>query len=230
MGQAGYSGRDNLEVMREAKNYNEFLLRLILASASRGETMVDFGAGNGTYSLPIAAAGYNVVCVETDPLLSLELASKGMSVLNDLEQAADASIDYIYSLNVLEHIEDDDGIAALWHRKLRPAGRLMVYVPAFQILYSSMDRKVGHIRRYRKTELSEKLRSAGFEVTESQYADSIGFLATLLYKLLGREDGTLNIKMLKLYDHWIFPISRLFDRVAHNVGGKNVYVRALKRV
>lgn len=230
MEQTGYSGRDNLEVMREAKKYNEFLLDLILASASKGETMVDFGAGNGTYSLPVAAAGYSVVCVETDPALSLELASKGMTVLNELEQAEDASIDYIYSLNVLEHIEDDGAIAALWHRKLRPAGKLMVYVPAFQILYSSMDRKVGHIRRYRKTELSEKLRSAGFEIAESRYADSIGFLATLLYKLLGREDGTLNVKMLRLYDRWIFPISRLFDCVADSVGGKNVYVRAVKRV
>lgn len=228
MNDVEYSGRDNLEVMKEAVNYNKYLLDLIIVSAQVGDSLVDFGAGNGTFSLPVASAGYRVICVETDPVLSASLASHGMAVLTDLAQAADGSIDYIYSLNVLEHIEDDTGIAALWFRKLRPGGKLLVYVPAFQVLFSSMDRKVGHIRRYSMVELRQKLSNVGFEITESRYADSIGFLATLMYKLFGKEDGTVDLKMLKIYDRLVFPISQLFDVITHQIGGKNVYVRAVK--
>lgn len=223
-----YSGRDNLEVMKEAINYNNYLLDLILASARKDDFLVDFGAGNGTFTLPVKWAGYRVICVETDPTLAASLIRHGITVLDDLAQATDGSIDYIYSLNVLEHIEDDISIAALWFRKLRPGGKLFVYVPAFQVLFSSMDRKVGHFRRYSKSELCQKLSTAGFEIGEARYADSIGFLAALMYKLLGKEDGTVDLQMLKIYDRWVFPISQLFDIITHQIVGKNVYVRAVK--
>lgn len=228
MAQVEYTGRDNLELMREAKNYNAYLLQLICSSAQQGDSVVDFGAGNGTFSCPLASAGYTVICVETDPVLGAGLEKRGLRVLSDFEQAEDGSVDYIYSLNVLEHIKDDIGTAAVWYRKLRPGGRLLVYVPAFQILFSSMDVKVGHVRRYSKSELAQKLQSIGFEITESRYADSMGFAATLAYKLLGKGDGGINSTMLKFYDGWVFPLSRLIDRVSHRIGGKNVYVRATK--
>ncbi|RKR70114.1 methyltransferase family protein [Acidovorax sp. 94] len=223
-----YSGRDNLEIMKEAVNYNKYLFNLIVSSAKKEDCLVDFGAGNGLFSYPVAFAGYRLICVETDPVLSAILVSHGMTVLNDLAEAEDGSIDYIYSLNVLEHIEDDTGILGLWFRKLRPGGKLLVYVPAFQILFSSMDRKVKHIRRYNKLELHEKISSAGFDVAESRYADGLGFLASLIYKIFDKGDGAVDPGMLKVYDRWVFPLSRRLDVVTHRIGGKNVYVRAVK--
>lgn len=228
MKQNEYSGRDNLEVMQEAVNYNKFLMDLILLSAEKRNILVDFGAGNGTFSCPIASMGFRVICVETDPVLSIRLEKHGMMVLNDLEQAEDESIDYIYSLNVLEHIEKDDAILSLWHRKLRPGGKVLAYVPAFQILFSNMDRKVGHVRRYSKSELCRKLYNAGFDITDSRYADSIGFLVTVVYKLINRGDGTINSKILKIYDRWIFPASRFLDNFFYRIFGKNVYAIAIK--
>lgn len=228
MKQIEYSGRDNLEVMQEAINYNKFLLDLISASAKKGNILVDFGAGSGTFSLPLELAGYRVICIESDPVLFAGLAEHGMTVFNDLERVADESIDYIYALNVLEHIEEDDAILSLWYRKLRPGGNVLAYVPAFQILFSSMDHKVGHVRRYSKAELCHKLRNAGFNIIESCYADSLGFLATLIYKLLNRGDGSINLRTLKFYDRWIFPLSRFLDIIIHNIFGKNVYARAVK--
>ena len=40
-----YSGTDNLEVMAEAKNYNAFLLALILQPIKLADVLMDFGAG-----------------------------------------------------------------------------------------------------------------------------------------------------------------------------------------
>lgn len=229
MEQIEYNGRDNLEVMLEAKNYNRFLLDLVLAQNRNNGLTVDFGAGGGTFSLPVAAACNKLICVETDPVLSSSLSDHGLEVVSSLEMLEDGSIDYLYTLNVLEHIEDDDAIVKLWMKKLRPGGRLLVYVPAFELLFSSMDRKVGHFRRYTKRMLNAKLKKAGFQVIESKYADSIGYLATLIYKAFENGDGSVDLQMLKFYDRWVFPLSRILDLILSPAVGKNVYACAQKR-
>lgn len=228
MDQIEYNGRDNLEVMQEAKKYNRFLTDLILAQARNHELIVDFGAGSGTFSLPVSLVNNRLICVETDPVLSSKLSDHGLEVVSRLELLEDSSIDYLYSLNVLEHIEDDDSILNLWMQKLRPGGRLLVYVPAFDTLFSSMDRKVGHHRRYTKHTLHSKLKQAGFQIVESKYADSIGYIATLIFKIIDNGEGSVNLRMLKLYDRWIFPLSRILDSVTHPFFGKNVYAYAEK--
>jgi 2-polyprenyl-3-methyl-5-hydroxy-6-metoxy-1,4-benzoquinol methylase len=230
MNQFEYSGRDNLEIMREAKNYNRFLLDLVLAQASTKELVVDFGAGGGTFSLPVAAESFRLICVETDPVLSSRLLGNGLKVISSLELIEDGSVDYLYTLNVLEHIEDDDVIVKLWMQKLRPGGRIFVYVPAFEALFSSMDFKVGHFRRYTKQTLNAKLKKAGFQVVEAKYADSIGYFATLIFKAFDNGEGSVNVHMLKFYDRWIFPLSRIVDLIASPFLGKNVYAYAIKKL
>lgn len=223
-----YSGRDNLDVMKAAARYNQFLTDMVIDAMPRQGLVVDFGAGAGTFAHPARAAGLNVVCVETDPVLGDSLRQQGLSVVTDLQDVSDGSLSGIYSLNVLEHIEDDQSILELWMRKLAPDGRILVYVPAFQSLYSSMDRKVGHHRRYRRAGLQQQLHRAGFEVQFVRYADSLGYLASWLYKLMDQGDGDINPGMLRTYDQWVFPISRLFDRACASWFGKNVYATARK--
>lgn len=225
-----YSGKDNLEVMRGARHYNQYLVDLVLGFAMKNDVVLDFGAGAGTFAAPIALSGHRVVCIETDPDLCVELQRQGLEVFNSTDALEDGSIDYIYSLNVLEHIEHDQAILDAWHRKLRPGGRITVYVPAFPVLYTSMDRKVGHVRRYTKRELVDKVSLAGFGVTRARYADSLGYLATLLYKYTGKQDGSVDERMLLLYDRFIFPLSRLIDCAAGAFVGKNLVVQAVKGV
>lgn len=226
--QTEYTGRDNLEVMALARNYNQFLVDKVLAVSQPQQLVVDFGAGAGTFSRPVAQAGRRVVCVETDPTLCQALRDAGHQVVQDLDGLDDASVDCIYSLNVLEHIADDEAVLQTWGRKLKRGGQVFAYVPAFQLLYTSMDRKVGHVRRYTRVELQGKLERAGLRVTRSRYADSIGFAATLLYKLTDQGQGDINPRMLKLYDWAVFPLSALLDLALGRLLGKNVYAVAIK--
>ena len=223
-----YTGRDNLEGMALARNYNRFLVDKVLAVSRPGQRVVDFGAGAGTFSRPVAEAQRQVVCVETDPTLCQALAQGGQAVVQNIEMLDDASVDCIYSLNVLEHITEDEAVLKAWSRKLKPGGTVFVYVPAFQVLYTSMDRKVGHVRRYTRGELQRKLQRAGLDVKQSRYADSIGFAATLVYKLTDRGQGDINPGMLKLYDRAVFPLSALLDAVLGRLLGKNTYAVAVK--
>jgi hypothetical protein len=44
---------------------------------------------------------------------------------------------------------------------LRPGGSVILYVPAFEALYSDFDRRIGHHRRYTKHDLTRLSRIAG---------------------------------------------------------------------
>jgi SAM-dependent methyltransferase len=225
---ADYTGTENLEVMKEAKNYNRFLINMVARFAQPGDRVVDFGAGIGTFALPMAQRGHDLVCIEPDRMQSCGLAAQGLAVLSDIAQIPDASVDYLYTLNVMEHIEDDDAIAAQFQRKLKPNGRLLIYVPAFQLLFSSMDRKVGHLRRYRSRPLVAMLQANGFTIERARYADCIGFAAALVYKLLDRNTGKIDRRSLVIYDRFIFPLSYALDFLFGRCLGKNLLVIARK--
>ncbi len=223
---ADYTGVDNLEVMAEAHNYNGWLVNLVLEHTTAAGRLRDFGAGAGTFALPVAQAGREVLCLEPDSTLQQHLEGQGLDCIADLGQLAEASVDSIYSLNVLEHIEDDAGALHSLRRVLRPGGTLLIYVPAFNLLYSSMDEKVGHYRRYRRRALMRLVSASGFRVDRAAYVDSLGFFAALLYRATDRGGGNINRRALAIYDRWLFPLSRLIDRITGRLFGKNVMLVA----
>jgi SAM-dependent methyltransferase len=215
----------NLETMEQAERYNRFLLGLVLPQA-RGKRALDFGAGSGTFARRLAAEGVDVTCVEPDTQLRAQLHRDGLRNYGQIEALAAESFDLVYSFNVLEHIEDDLAALAELRRVLKPGGRLVLYVPAFMVLYSAMDRRVGHRRRYRKAALAQLTVRAGFTVDEVRYADSLGFLAALAFRALGPGSGELNPRAVRLYDRWVFPLSRALDLGLGALAGRNVILRA----
>lgn len=224
-----YSGTDNLEVMAEARNYNAFLAALVMQHIGRKERVMDFGAGLGTFATALATFGIRPVCLELDARQAAVIAAKGFEVFRALAEIPDASLDAVYSLNVLEHIADDRQILMELNRRLRPQGTFLVYVPAFPILYSSMDRKVGHYRRYRLETLTQLMTQTGFRVREARYADCLGFLASLAYKWFGNDQGTIDRNALIAFDRYVFPVSRQLDRMFSGLCGKNAWVVATKQ-
>ena len=223
-----YTGVENLEVMAEAVNYNRYLASLIRRELKAGDKVLDFGAGAGTFALPLVQDGVDLACVEPDAGLLARLHGLGARAVANIDAIPPDSIDFAYSFNVLEHIADDLAAARALAGRLKPGGRLLVYVPAFQILYSAMDRKVGHHRRYRRGPLVRLLREAGLRIVDARYADSLGFPAALLYRVIGGEAGEINRTSLKIYDRLAFPLSRLGDALLHPWIGKNLVVRAVR--
>lgn len=219
---SAYSGIDNLEIMEEAHRYNAFLQHIVESVIRPGDRVLDFGAGNGVLARPLSALAYRLSCVEPDPELRARLSVSGIVADPTLDAVPRESLDAIYTVNVLEHIEDDAGTVAALAQRLRRGGRLLVYVPAFPVLYSSMDRKVGHVRRYRRGELTLLLRNAGLTIERVGYCDCLGFLASLIFKHIGSDDGTINRSALLAYDRYVFPLSRLLDRITDRCFGKNL--------
>src|SRR5262245_29098927 len=229
MTEAGaYVGSENLEVMREAVNYNRYLLTTVRKHAPRGAKVLDFGAGNGEFARPIKALGYDVSAVEPDQALRGRLVEAGIRTAADVTHLPDGTFPYIYTLNVLEHIEDDAAAARELCAKLADGGTLLVYVPAFPVLYTSMDAKVGHVRRYTRSALVRIVTSAGLKVDSVAYVDCLGFFATLIFKCIGGKGGDINRGMLRLYDRIAFPLSRVLDVLFGRWFGKNLLLIARK--
>jgi SAM-dependent methyltransferase len=221
-----YTGTENLEVMREAENYNRFLLDLIARHAAGARSVLDFGAGSGTFAIPCARRGWAITAVEPDHALRAVLAANAVHAVQDVGSLPDRSFDYAYTLNVLEHIERDVEALRALRTKLVPGGRLLVYVPAFPVLMTSMDAKVGHVRRYTRKTLVASVAAAGFHVESVRHADSLGFFATLAFKLVDNGRGEVNRRALRLYDRVAFPMSRALDLVADRLLGKNLVLVA----
>ena len=223
-----FSGVENLEILAEARRYNAFLAALVARHARGARHILDFGAGIGTFAAALAAAGQRPLCLEPDAALAGRLAAQGFAVVHGLEEVEEASLDCVYTLNVLEHIADDAAALAAIRARLRPGGRLLVYVPAFDILFSAMDRHVGHLRRYRRKPLAALVERAGFAVERAEYVDCLGFPAALAYRVLAGPGGVLNPRSVRLYDALLFPASRALDPVLGRWFGKNVCLSAIR--
>jgi hypothetical protein len=91
---------------------------------------------------------------------------------------------------------------------------------------SSLDRKVGHFRRYTRRTAEQRLVESGFEIRESRYVDCLGFPATLAYKWFGSRRGELNPALIRIYDQMLFPVSRVLDRIFGSRAGKNLEIVA----
>ncbi len=220
-----YSGIDVLEIMDGAKNYNSYLTDLII-SHSPTKKALDFGAGSGAFARNLRDRGFEVVCIEPDSTLKAGLIKEGFTAYSQLSECPD-TFNYIYSINVLEHIQEDQQIIEHLQTKLNPGGRLFIYVPAFMVLYSAFDKKIGHIRRYTKTSLLQIVPQLRIE--DCYYVDSLGFVAALAFKWIGKKDGSVSLTAIRIFDMLIFPISLILDRVVKPFFGKNVLLVAQKR-
>lgn len=214
-----YTGKDNLDIMTLAVNYNNYIYRWI--DEYNYNNILDFGAGNGEYCNRINP---NKICaVELDDHLRANLKCKSYKYLEDLK---DNKFDLIYSLNVLEHIEDDLSIVKELALRLSDDGLIKILVPARMEIYSTMDEKVGHYRRYNKKELIHLLENSNFKVIEYRYFDFVGYILSLLYKLIDNS-GDINPSSLKIYDKYLFPISVFIDKITFGkLIGKNLMVIA----
>ena len=228
-----YSGKKELENSDKfLKNYNLEVVKIFFNHfESKGSKILDFGAGIGTLSILYEKmSGIKPVCVEIDLENRKFLKSKGFLVFKSIFNSKN-NFDAVFSSNVLEHIENDQKTLNDIYKKLNKDGLLFLFLPAFEILYSDMDKKVGHFRRYSMQDIKKKLEKAKFKIVSSSYLDSLGFFASFAMKIIGYNEnkGIGSPKSLKFYDKYIIPISFFLDKIGLRFFfGKNLILLAKK--
>lgn len=87
----------------------------------------------------------------------------------------DATFDVVAAFDVVEHCEPEARAVAELARVLRPGGRLLVSVPAYQWAWSDHDVRAGHHRRYTRGRLVAALEREGLRVERATHAFALVF-------------------------------------------------------
>ena len=229
-----YPGHD-LDAMSVADRYSREIVRGF--APYLGRHVVEVGAGIGNISVLLLRQRLDRLdVIEPDgrlyAKLSERLRRRGEVMAHHgylggvASRITGGAVDSVVSVNVLEHVEDDVGELALMHSILRPGGHLCLWVPVVPALYSRLDRTLGHYRRYRRSELGEKLARAGFETLFLHYRDLVGMFAWFLFcRMLGQE---LTQGKVGAYDRFIVPITAYAGRWIRPPIGKNLVALARK--
>ena len=190
----------------------EIIGRLLEARLAGPMRILDWGCGTGGNFRMLSRFG-RVTSVDASDL-SLELCrARGMS---DVIKAATLQefpvqdqYDLVTNFDVLEHIADDEGFLRDLHRVLTDNGHVLVTVPAYQFLWSDLDRLLGHVRRYNKRDLVRCCEKAGFTVSVASYFNS--FLAVPFIAVRWTQTRTKRASTLKDYAMELHPwLNNLF--------------------
>jgi SAM-dependent methyltransferase len=115
-------------------NFHDYFQGIDLASLE-GSAVLDAGCGMGRHARQIAPFARRIVAVDFSR--AIEQAARNVSSLPNVDcvqadllalPVADASFDFVYSLGVLHHLDETERALKGLVAKIRPGGRLRVYL------------------------------------------------------------------------------------------------------
>jgi SAM-dependent methyltransferase len=221
---------DTLDNLDGADNYAAWIFGQV--EPHLGDDVLEVGAGHGTFTEIMSERAVRVVATDVSERCVDRLQERFAS--NDRVEVVHGGVDAVAGhgpfdsavlINVLEHIENDDSVLLELSAVLKPGGRLILWVPAFQFLYSDFDRKIGHYRRYRKGEFRTQLTRAGFTVTDIRYINLVGAIAWLVVARMMRKAPTNGVSV-GIYDSYFVPVLRRMEGTGGVPVGQSLFAVA----
>jgi len=180
-----YLGKDVLEVGSGIGNISQFLVH-----PKKKLILTDIKEEYLSFLRKRFAANQNVTVFACD--IARRSSCKKLLVKNDT----------VICINVLEHIKNDNQALKNIYKMLKKNGRLVLVVPALKILYGSLDKKLGHFRRYQKKELVKKLKRQNFKIEKVCYHNFVSSFGWFINsRLLNKE--IMSVFQVKLVDKFI---------------------------
>ena len=232
--QSEYKGED-LEVLVDLPNYYDWIVDTFRMWIE-GHT-IEIGGGIGTFSKRIVENVERLDILEP----SFHLADKfPQSLINNLKvsfffetldqrlpKISKETYDTIVMVNVLEHIENDFSAVINLRRILKQRGHLLLFVPALEFLFSKIDAKHGHFRRYHLGSLTKMLEDVGFQILLKRYFDLAGVFPWWLINKVGKRTN-FDPRMMNIYDRYFIPVTRFIEKRISPPFGKNIIIVAEK--
>jgi SAM-dependent methyltransferase len=164
----------------------------------RDGTLLEVGCSSGYFLHDVRAAFPDALVIGADyvagPLRAMAKEHPTQPLLQfDLTRCplADACLDAVVALNVLEHIRDDRAAVRELHRILRPGGVAVIELPAGPGLYDVYDKVLMHERRYSMAGALRLFEEAGFRVERPTHIGFFVFPAFAAVKLRNRRHLSL---------------------------------------
>jgi glycosyltransferase involved in cell wall biosynthesis len=206
------AGHSTLDALAFAPKFNRWMADTILPYV--GRNVLEIGAGMGNMSRHLCP--HRKLYVATD--VSAEYADHLRNMFRhrpsvcvrrlDATKAEDFAaferrMDTVVCLNVLEHIEHDAATLESIRTLLAPEGRLILLVPNDPRAYGTIDREIGHYRRYTPAQLTTLMTDSGFVVEDILKFNRISMPA---WRFTGqvRKARTLSRLALRVFDRFVW--------------------------
>lgn len=219
--------------MANAKNYYNWILDVFRPYV--GQNVLEIGAGHGQLRPLLQSAKVSsFVSVDIDPELVRDLNARsgeeGTYILSDvsrpefMESLNGQQFDTVFCINVLEHIEDDRNAVSNMMNVLVPGGRLLLLVPAFDALYSDMDRIAGHIKRYSRSALLGVGTMPNSKITMIEFFNPIGGVGWWMntFRKIEHLEGKALKSQIRVFDRYLLPISRAMNPLTTKFFGQSL--------
>lgn len=199
------------------------------------QDILDLGCGQGEYAFALATAmpekKVTGLDIEAERIRKIRTLAGEKNIQNldtfhgsmEALQASDRRFDFIYSIDVFEHILAEEMPFEAAYGSLREGGYLLVKMPAKKQLTIFPERfftqhqqwldeeHIGQV--YELEELKNRMKSAGFRIQTAFYAD--GPAARLAWELnyLARKAGPLAQLLLLPLNKFLVRIDQSFGRL-----------------
>ena len=205
--------------MASARRFNRWMAETIAPYVAG--CVLELGAGIGNLTQFLFHPGDCYVAAELDDVHLRHLRARlgrspGLTIAKcDLLDTLDLrpyreAIDTVICLNVLEHISDDDYALRNMRSCLKCGGRGIILVPQSPRAYGSLDRVLGHQRRYLKSDLAKKISSAGLHLERMIEFNRATYPGWILNSCILKR-RTLSDAQLRTFD-LLVPMWRRIDR------------------
>lgn len=180
------------------KSRRQYIIDLV-KDAPKDSKILDIGCSSGMLILDLQEVGFNpsnlfgIDISETAIENARHNGLQNVFVMDAQNITLAEKFDIIISSDCLEHLQDDKKALKNWNQLLNPNGKLYVFVPAFQSLWSNHDVVNMHYRRYTRTGLKTKIEDEQLQIINSGYWNFSLFLPVFIFRKIknilgGKED------------------------------------------
>ncbi len=232
-------GMGSLEAISIASRFNNWMYETIAKNFAGN--VLEIGSGIGNISKQFIADGRNIHLTDLRKnycnYLRTEFGKNpkvlGIDEMDIVHPDFDTifadklgQFDGVFALNVVEHIKEDQLAIINCKKLLKPGGRLVILVPAYQFLFNQFDVALEHYKRYNRRELIALFKGADLKIARSQYFNFIGIFGWFFTGSILRKK-VIPTGQMKIYNTLV-PIFKIIDKIIMNNMGLSVIVEGVK--
>jgi SAM-dependent methyltransferase len=135
--------------------------------------------------------------------------------------------DCVVTMNVVEHVEDDVLALKNINSLLKHGGILVMLVPANRFLYNTLDKALGHYRRYNRKMIKTLFEKADFEKQHIQYFNAAAIPGWFITGAV-LKNTVLHAGPMQFYNSLV-PLFKIVDRCLFHTTGISIIGVGTKR-
>jgi SAM-dependent methyltransferase len=181
----------------EDKNFwfrarNRLLVWSLGRYGSGARSFMEVGCGTGYVLKGLTAANGTLrfvggeIYAEALPFAAARVSDAQLLQFDARQTPFEEEFDAIGAFDVLEHVIEDEAVLHELHRATKSDGLLMITVPQHPRLWTDLDARAHHVRRYRRSEIESKIRRSGFKIVRSTSFNFVLLPIMLFARMLRR--------------------------------------------